>query len=70
MAVIKDAAKRMPGDISLVTVIDGIVLYQDGAGTYCKPSMLSVTSRTDADDLIIALMLARDTLWPNEPSKE
>jgi hypothetical protein len=65
MAVITNAAKRKPGDIAVSTVSNGIILYQD-AGLYCTTSMTCITSRQDADDLIIALMLARDTLWPIE----
>ena len=69
MAVIKDAAKRQYGDIAVNTVSNGIMLYQDNA-LYTKPSLISITSRQECDDLIIALMLARDTLWPIQPTTE
>jgi len=69
MAVIKDAAKRQDGDIAINTVGDGIMLYQDNA-LYCKPSLVSIVSRQECDDLIIALMLARDTLWPIQSTTE
>lgn len=69
MAVIADAAKRQPGDIAINTACDGIMLYQDNT-LYMKPSLISITSRQDCDDLIIALMLTRDTLWPIQPTTE
>lgn len=54
MAVIKE-------NITVIKVMNAIAVQQQ-----CDRRFQSIVieSRSTADDLIIALMLARDTLWP------
>lgn len=63
MAVIKDGSAANAGDIDVYHGSECVLLQQFDIDRSDRDTV-AVTSRTDADDLIIALMVTRDTLWP------
>lgn len=71
MAVVKTFMGEFNiGDICVANDNANVWIGQYQKITSSRPSNISIKSRHECDDLIIALMVARDTLWPIQPTTE
>lgn len=68
MSVIKHGESLLSSDMNDITVVrcqDGVVIQQKCLrGPDLSLEAVAITDRATLDDLIIGLMLARDTIWP------